>query len=90
MELNVGRGGEELGDGLGLVRKSAIQALDRLDPVLFLSPGLPTATVLSISGMGTLSLYAFPGGIQRTGLGQNHPAPHQCGLSTQNTPGDLR
>ena len=38
--------------------KTAIQALDRLDPVLPLSPAAPSAMGLNISGMATLSLYA--------------------------------
>ena len=35
--------------------KSAIQALDLLDPVLPLSPGRPNATALNITGIGALA-----------------------------------
>jgi hypothetical protein len=58
--------------------KSAIQALDRLDPVLPLSPGRAERHGFEYYRHGTLSLYAALN--TKTGQVPNRTSSHQCGV----------
>src|ERR1700757_1614680 len=61
--------------------KTAIQALDRLDPVLPLSPGPAERHGFEDYRHGTVSLYVCsPGPQTRPGAGKNRGPPHQPGL----------
>src|SRR5437660_12270058 len=60
--------------------KTAIQALDRLDPVLPLSPGRAKRHGFEYFRHGTLSLYAAAQHPNGRGGGQDRRPPHQRGI----------
>jgi len=60
--------------------KSAIQALDRLDPVLPLSPGRAERHGFEYYRHGTLSLYAALDTKSGEVIRPDQRPPHQCGV----------